>query len=1544
MATTKYFDIILRNRGIQRNADGELPSFDFNRLGRNTWRAKIVGALADAAMPLLMWVGRAFFPVLKFNGVYWVTRAADVETVLRDGATFPTPFGPEMAELSGGHAEPPSDGPVDRSAEVNFVLGMDGADQVRQRDIIRRVVRPADMERVGRYARAFANSLIAGGKGRLDVVGDLTIRVPTEICRRYFGLDIADPERFAEWAMSVSALVFADPYGDKTTREVGTAGAARLRRIIDIAIRRAREPVAEAVKYGLIDLDGLTLVERLVALSESEPQLGLSDGEIRAILLGMVVGFVPTNGVGGAKMIEAILARPAVFNLARDTARKGDAARFEAILLEAGRLNPGLAPGQWRYCPAGGTVAGRSIPAGATVMVSTMSAMRDRRQWSNPTRFDPDRGQDPGLIFGDGVHECIGKYLAMRIIREALLPLFALPGLRVAPGRLGRMQRVGYFTRRLDIVYDGPDAGQVQIIIAMPLADPGKADAIRTAIREMRNPASVAVAKALDDTGIVHFSSCSLVNAGNDAAPDPRLLIEINVDGQRDAAIRRYATAMARWIGPIVTLALGDSDDSLDTQLRSHALDLHFWPWGPTGLHFPGTADFSVADMARQAELHAKVRACVTANLGQDANAFGRRALQILSDVRRDIQDAAWSSPDDPDLLRLDAMRVTPTRGELAFARRRPERSYWAPLADVWAQGLNRGVVTVALASWAVMLLLCHHAIHAGPWLSLPELWDSVRAFVGALVHGAVGGVLATALRATLLAALAAALGVLLWVAVLGGLAWAYRRAEKLEVPDDQNPDPVHLRAIAEIEDHPDHAQNHIIAVTPLKPGLMRRLSLAFALWGIRQSLLWFRRGFVVTMGTIHYARWFRIPGTNTLIFQSNYDGSWESYLEDFITRAHQGQTAAWSNGIGFPTSEWLINKGAHDGDRFKRWVRRQQVPTDFWYSRFPQLTTQEIRRNALVQDGLARARTDTAARAWLDLIGSAPRQDYELESDEIQSILFRGLKRAYFSACVPIRLPRDARRRKWLLELRHDPDRHLSFGAYPAGDRALYLALSPTGIASFADAQGGIAPGPALMREFPGAFVSGMSGRSRILRDPHPDGGHWLWRDTAESSPDVADAVLLIYSPDRAALDADIAHHRSLLQAHGGAVVHGVIRTLLLDDKGQVIDGTPPKRGEPWPTSHEHFGFRDGISQPVIRGAEQFSPGHNAHDIVAPGEFVLGYRNNQGYFTPAITVPADTDQGDSLPITPQETAFGHPDFAGRDDLLSERDFGRNGSFLVIRQLGQDVQGFRDFTATKAAELVDHYGDTELRAAVGEHVKDEWVAAKMMGRWRDGRPMVGNPRLQNEFNDKRPNNHFLYGRDDPRGHQCPLGAHIRRTNPRDSLEPGDALEMTIANRHRLLRRGRSYVFDLGHNDYVSTHNPRKQAQRGMLFMCLCGDLERQFEFVQQSWATLPSFHGLTDEPDPISTDASQPGERGYTIPTPAGPLAMTEMKSFVTLRGGGYFFVPSRSAIDYLINLDQPYFPPSRRWKGLIGALKAQAAPLAEREVKPKRSRKKVAG
>jgi Dyp-type peroxidase family len=1453
MAEPKYFAGVLAARGTgPRPGGGELPPFDFARLGRRGWRDRLTGALTEAALPWLLWFARAFAPVLKLSGVYWITRAADVEAVLGDPETFRVPYGPEMAELSASAAAPPVAGAETPADELNFVLGMDGAAQARQNAIIRRVVLPADAELAGRYAKAFAEALIAGGRGRLDVVGDLAIRVPTEICRRYFGLAVADPDAFAEWAISLSALLFADPFGDIATRETAMAGAERLRAVIGAAIARAEGVEGESAT--------LTVVERLVALSTREPELRLGHAEIGAIVLGLVVGFIPTNGLAGAKMIEELVRRPEAWYAARAAGQAGDAAAMERVLLEAGRLNPALAPGQWRYAPAAAVVAGRTIPAGATLMAATASALRDPRRWASPGRFDADRGVDPALIFGHGVHGCLGKQLAIRIIRETFLPLFALPGLRPAADRYGRMQRVGYFPQRLDLTFDGPAARQTPVIAVFPIADAGAAAKVREAVRELGNPASAEVAAALDGAGTIHFASCSVIDAGTPERSAWRLLVEINGDGDRAEVIRGYADAVAAWLTPVVAEATGRTPSSLFDALTGAALDLHFWPWGSTGLHFPGTAEFSVAEIAREARLYEAVRGQVARVLGER---LGQRAFRTLAAVRRELAGAGRT---DDAALALDAMTVAPSRAELAFARPRPANASWTHLGEVWRSGLDRRVLAIGGATWLAVLLAS--ALAFGPWRDVPTF--------------------GIAWRGALIALLALVLTALVWAATLGGLALAFRRAEAREVPDDRAPGLAHLAEIAAREDAPTHAQNHIVAVTPLKSGLVRRLSFAFALWGIRQSLRWFRSGFVVTMGTIHYARWFRVPGTNTMVFQSNYDGSWESYLEDFITRAHQGQTAAWSNGVGFPPSEWLVGKGAEDGDRFKRWVRRQQVATDHWYSRFPALTTREIRRNALIADGLARARTDTAAREWLDLLGSAPQQADEIAFDEIQSLVFRGIKHGYFSACVPVRLP-EGGACAWLKALRDgELGRPLTFGANP-GRSATFVALSPTGLSRFDAPLGERAPGLDLRARFPVAFAFGMAARGKVLRDPP---GALAWADTADGTADVADAAVLLYEPTPEALDAAIAAQRDWLAAHGGAVVDDAIRTVLLDRDGAVIAG----KGE----SHEHFGYRDGISQPVIRGAEQYTPSFNTRDLVAPGEFVLGYRNNQGFFPPSVAVPAAGDAGDVLPVAPEAQSFAQADFGGADERLPMRDFGRNGTFLVIRQLAQDVGGFHRFASGKAAELCDRYGAERLAAVTGADVNGEWVASKIVGRWPDGAPLIGTPRAANQFNGKRPANDFAYGRDDPQGHACPLGAHIRRTNPRDSLNPGDPQEEAITNRHRLLRRGRSYVRTAG--SYVSEHAPELAAERGMLFMAIVGDIERQFEFVQQTWTTLPSFHGLTDEPDPLIADRRQPGARRYTIPTAAGPLTVDGMETFVELRGGGYFFMPSRSAIDYLID------------------------------------------
>src|SRR5262249_27674023 len=134
---------------------------------------------------------------------------------------------------------------------------------------------------------------------------------------------------------------------------------------------------------------------------------------------------------------------------------------------------------------------------------------------------------------------------------------------------------------------------------------------------------------------------------------------------------------------------------------------------------------------------------------------------------------------------------------------------------------------------------------------------------------------------------------------------------------------------------------------------------------------------------------------------------------------------------------------------------------------------------------------------------------------------------------------------------------------------------------------------------------------------------------------------------------------------------------------------------------------------------------------------------------------------------------------------------------------------------------------------------EDWVAAKMVGRWKDGTSLVRNPHGPGSAGGAVPDNDFVFGLEDADGLRCPFGAHIRRANPRESLDPSAPEGVEITNRHRILRVGRGYR--AGEN----------REKRGLMFMCLNADIERQFEFIQQTWVRAPSFHGLEKEVDPL---------------------------------------------------------------------------------------------
>ena len=276
----------------------------------------------------------------------------------------------------------------------------------------------------------------------------------------------------------------------------------------------------------------------------------------------------------------------------------------------------------------------------------------------------------------------------------------------------------------------------------------------------------------------------------------------------------------------------------------------------------------------------------------------------------------------------------------------------------------------------------------------------------------------------------------------------------------------------------------------------------------------------------------------------------------------------------------------------------------------------------------------------------------------------------------------------------------------------------------------------------------------------------------------------------------------------------------------------------------------------------------------------------------PSPTIRATADPTNILPVIfPHHSdAVRQPDFS-TSGANADRDFGRSGTFLVIRQLEQDVGAFNGYLDEAASEYVSHPG---VPKGLTQSQVAHWIGAKMVGRWRDGTSLVRFPHRPgsgwNGERDVEPDNEFLFGAEDPQGQRCPFGAHIRRGNPRESMVPSSMEQLAIVNRHRVLRIGRGFEA-AGSGDPNAT-NP------GLLFMCLNGDIERQFEFIQQTWAMALQFHGLENEVDPILTRGGRTGR--LTIPTPEGPLLLRGFKDFVRVRGGAYFFIPGKRALHYL--------------------------------------------
>jgi hypothetical protein len=204
------------------------------------------------------------------------------------------------------------------------------------------------------------------------------------------------------------------------------------------------------------------------------------------------------------------------------------------------------------------------------------------------------------------------------------------------------------------------------------------------------------------------------------------------------------------------------------------------------------------------------------------------------------------------------------------------------------------------------------------------------------------------------------------------GLAWLVRHNERRDAPQDLPPlDPATLEEIVRREDRV--TQNHMASLVLIRPGLMRSLVIRAGHRGLHLALRVLpgsRKGFLGSMRTVHFAHWSFLDNGSRLVFLSNFDHSWPSYLDDFIEKAHGGLTIAWGSCVGFPRTSWLFRDGAADGRKFKAYALASRTVSSFWYSAYPCLTVDRIERHHEIAEGFrASALSDERAAKWLRLL-----------------------------------------------------------------------------------------------------------------------------------------------------------------------------------------------------------------------------------------------------------------------------------------------------------------------------------------------------------------------------------------------------------------------------------------------------------------------------------------------------------------------------------------------------------------------------------------------
>lgn len=470
-----------------------------------------------------------------------------------------------------------------------------------------------------------------------------------------------------------------------------------------------------------------------------------------------------------------------------------------------------------------------------------------------------------------------------------------------------------------------------------------------------------------------------------------------------------------------------------------------------------------------------------------------------------------------------------------------------------------------------------------------------------------------------------------------------------------------------------------------------------------------------------------------------------------------------------------------------------------------------------------------------------------------------------------------------------------------------------------------------ATLQGMPPEFIEGMSNRKTILGDLEAsDPEHWdeVWRHAALSNPACVHVLVMLNAQPDPATGLPVKELQVwtdwfrrlvtypetdgtviLLRGHGRRPGAPEMPDDDYQDSNTIMRRGPD--GKLYPTPFEPFGFMDGISDPVFDGL-----GKNAVPAIGGGKITPGKFDPVKSWSPLAAGEFLLGQ----PSEGQETPPSAPPWA----------FMRNGTFMALRKLHQNTKMFEETMAKHAVAYKEVGGFASVEDAA------ETLKAKMVGRWCSGIPLVAAPTLAEErslmakygpvlakaeavgedglapdekrqllkFQDLLLNFRYI---EDPEGVKCPFGAHLRRVNPRDMLDPdpdNQRLGQTttrLTNRRRILRRGLPYVpVD---PDAFAASKLDDTAEHGVFIMALCASLFRQFEFIQQQWIQYGLDLDSGNDACPLvgRRDPLNPSANKFVVPadpqSDQAPYIAAGLPQFVETRGGAYFFIPSITAL-----------------------------------------------